>query len=77
LNLPSEIRRDVFDQLRVPTRACPSSNGFVADLTAYDFGTTLRFEILRRVRETLIPDHRFHRPLAGNDRALVPLRGKV
>ena len=44
-----------------PTRACPGSNGFVADLPAYDFGT-LRFEILRRVPETLIPDHRLRRP---------------
>ena len=44
-----------------PTRACPSSNGFVADLTAYDF-VALRFEILRCVPETLIPDHRLHRP---------------
>jgi hypothetical protein len=40
-----------------PTRACPGSNGFVADLPAYDSGT-LRFEILKRVPETLIPDHR-------------------
>ena len=51
----------MFDQWRVPNQSVPQLNGFVADLTAYDF-VTLRFEILRRVPETLIPDHRLHRP---------------
>jgi len=68
VDLASEIRRDVFDQLRVPDQSAPSSNGFVADLTAHDFGT-LRFEILRRVPETLILDHRVYRPESRDARS--------
>ncbi len=66
MTCPSEIRRDVFDQLRVPDQSVPELER-VRRRPDRDFGT-LRSEILRRVPETLIPDHRLQRPVAGKDR---------
>jgi len=59
IDFATVFETDVFDQLLIPDDSTAQLERFVVDLNSYDF-STLSYEILGRVYETLIPEKERH-----------------